>query len=89
MPVSPSRGRVGVRRRPGPDGDRGSALMLVPAGFLVLMLLGAMAVDSGATYLGQRQLADALAGAANDAAGAALSDRSFYVQGRIAVDPTA
>lgn len=79
--------RVSMWRRRG--GERGSALMLVPAGFLVLMLLGGMAVDSGAAYLGQRQLADVLAGAANDAAGAAIADQSFYDQGRIAVDPTA
>ncbi len=62
--------------------------MLVPAGFLVLVLLGAMAVDNGAAYLGQRQLADVVAAAANDAAGAALADGSFYGQGRIVIDPT-
>jgi uncharacterized membrane protein len=68
-------------------GERGSVLALVPAGFLVLMILGALAVDNGATYLGQRQLQATLQDAANDAAGGALANSSFYAQGRIEIDP--
>jgi hypothetical protein len=66
---------------------QGSVLALVPAAVLVLVLLGALAVDSAAAYLGQRQLSDAMAGAANDAATAALSDWAFYRQGQLRVDP--
>jgi hypothetical protein len=62
-------------------------LILVPAGFLVLILLAAMAVDGAVAYLGQRQLSDALAAAANDASGAGLSSSGFYGQGQIALDP--
>jgi len=68
-------------------GDRGSVLALVPAGFLVLMLLAAIAVDSAVTYLGQEQLHDALAAAANDAVTAGLDSPSFYGSGTIKLDP--
>lgn len=52
--------------------DRGSALMLVPAGVLVLIVLAAIAVDSSVLLLGQRELANATAAAANDAATLAI-----------------
>lgn len=74
-----------VRRRD----DRGSALALVPAGFLVFVLLAALAVDSAAAYLGQQQLRDALAAAASDAVTAGLSNRSYYDGGAVEVDPAA
>lgn len=70
-----------------PKPDRGSVLMLVPAGFLVLILLGALAVDSAATYLAQRQLRDSLSAAANDAVTAGLSNTSFYLGGTLTLDP--
>ena len=68
--------------------------MLVPAGVLVLVVLGAIAVDSAAAFLAQRELTSAAAAAANDAAGAAVSEESFYrgppgAPGRIRVDGTA
>ena len=69
--------------------ERGSALALVPAGFLVLIILAAITVDSAVAFLGQRQLGDALAAAANDAAGAAISNSSFYGSGEVVIDPTA
>lgn len=67
--------------------EGGSALALVPAGFLVIILLGGIALDSAVTYLGQQQLHDALTAAANDAAGAAIDDASFYHEGRLVLDP--
>jgi hypothetical protein len=78
--------RMGVRTG---GRDHGSVLALVPAGFLVLILLAALAVDSAVTYLGQEQLHDALSAAANDAVTAALDDMSFYRSGVITIDPTA
>lgn len=42
--------------------------MLVPAAVLVLVILAAIAVDSSVVLLGQRELANAAAAAANDAA---------------------
>jgi Flp pilus assembly protein TadG len=69
------------------DRDRscGSVLMLVPAAVLVLVVLGAIAVDSAVAFLGQREASNAAAAAANDAA-AALSDASFYGSGALVVD---
>ena len=52
--------------------------MLVPAGVLVLVILGAIAVDSAIAFLAQRELTGAAAAAANDAAAAAISDQTFY-----------
>jgi hypothetical protein len=67
--------------------ERGSVLALVPAGFLVLLILGALAVDNGAAYLGQRELESNLQAAATDAAGAAVADGAFYGQGAVEIDP--
>lgn len=67
--------------------ERGSAMMLVPAGFLVLILFAAIAVDSATAYLGQQQLKDALSTAAADAATAGLSAPAFYGSGVVAVSP--
>ncbi len=60
------------------SGERGSALMLVPAGVLVLFVLGALSADAAVAFLGQREVSNAAAAAANDAAAAALSDEAFY-----------
>lgn len=46
--------------------------MLVPAAVLVLVVLAAIAVDSSVVFLGQRELANAAAAAANDAATVAI-----------------
>lgn len=74
------------RRRPG---DAGSVLALVPAGFLVLMLLAAIAVDSAVAYQAQSGLHDALSAAANDAVSAGLDDQAFYGSGSLVLDPAA
>lgn len=66
--------------------DRGSALMLMPAGVLIVLVLGALAVDAAILFLGERELADLTAAAANDAATVALSEASFYECGRLEVD---
>jgi uncharacterized membrane protein len=62
-------------------------LILVPTLVLVLVVLAAIAVDSATVFLGQRQLGDAAAAAANDAA-SALADPSFYRSGLVALDPS-
>ena len=84
--------RLMAARRAGGDREqrqRGSVLALVPAGFLVLILLGALAVDSAVAYTGQQQLHDALSAAANDAVGAGVDDSAFYGAGRLTLDPGA
>ena len=65
--------------------DRGSVLALVPAGFLVLVALGALAVDSAVTYLGQQNLHDTLVAAANDAASSAIDHSAFYSSGSVVI----
>jgi uncharacterized membrane protein len=46
--------------------------MLVPAGLLVLILLASISVDSALAYMGQRELQNETAAAANDAATEAI-----------------
>lgn len=58
--------------------DEGSTLLLVPSAVLMLFLLTALAVDGAATFLAQRELADACVSAANDAAGMALEPGHLY-----------
>lgn len=69
-----------------PRNERGTALMLMPAGVLIVLVLGALAVDSAILFLGERELADLSAAAANDAATAAIVEESFYECGRLQLD---
>lgn len=64
-----------MRKRPD---QRGSTLLLVPSAVLVLFLLAGLTVDGAATFLAQRELADACAGAVNDSAAAALDPARVY-----------
>lgn len=57
--------------------------MLMPAGVLIVMILGALAVDSAILFLGERELADLTAAAANDAATVALDEETFYRCGQL------
>lgn len=67
--------------------DRASVLMLVPAGIVIVLLLGAIAVDSAIVYLEQRQAYDVASDAANDAAGAAVDRDILRRTGTISYDP--
>lgn len=67
--------------------QRGSVLILIPALVLVLIVLGAIAVDASIAYLGRRELADFTASAADRAAAAALDKSSFYASGSVRIDP--
>ncbi|MDQ3980430.1 MAG: hypothetical protein M3314_12895 [Actinomycetota bacterium] len=69
-----------------PREARGSVLLLFPAGVLVVMVLAAIAVDASIAFLGERELAAAVAGAANDAATEAISDEAFYGAGQVELD---
>ena len=71
----------------GERAPRGSVLILVPALVLVLLLLGAIAVDASVAYLGRRELADFTASAADRAAASALDKPSFYASGSVRIDP--
>jgi hypothetical protein len=65
-----------------PHGDRGSILLLVPAAFLVVMILASIAVDMSLVHLRQRQAHDLASSAANDAVTAAASHQALR-NGRI------
>lgn len=75
--------RAGPKRR----AEDGSVLALVPAAFLVLILLAALAVDNAVAYQARQQLHDALVAAANDSVTAGLDQKAFYSGGAIALDP--
>ena len=78
-------------RSPGPGPNpcadqRGSVLVLMPVAALVFVILGALAVDATALFLAERELAGAAAGAANDAATAAIDLDLFYDLGCLSLD---
>jgi hypothetical protein len=66
--------------------ERGSSLMLMPAGVLVVLVLASIAVDMAIVHLRQRQAFDLAAGAANDAATAA-ADEVALRSGEFRLDP--
>ena len=68
-------------------GTRGSVLMLMPVAVLIVLLLGAIAVDSAIVYLGQRQAHNVAFDAANDAAGAGFDLEAARTSGEIVYDP--
>ena len=70
-----------------PSHERGSALMLMPAVFLIVLLLGSIALDFGALHLRQRELDNAAGAAANDAAGVALDVDHLRATGERRLDP--
>lgn len=72
--------------RPG-RGSRGSVLMLMPAAVLIVLLLGAIAVDTAAVYLRQREVYNVAFDAANDAAGAGIDLATARRSGQFVLDP--
>ena len=64
-------------------------LLLFPAAVLIVVVLAAIAVDAAVAFLGQREVANAVAAAANDAAGVGLENQAFYREGAIDLDPAA
>jgi len=67
--------------------SHGSVLMLMPAAVLIVLLLGAIAVDSAIVYLRQRQAYNVAFDAANDAAGAGFDLEVAREEGEIVYDP--
>ena len=63
--------------------ERGSVLFLYPVGFLIVLMLGAIAVDLGNVWLQQRRLADAADSAANDAVTYGIDQDVLRTTGRI------
>ena len=59
--------------------------MLMPAAVLVFLILGALCVDFGSVYAAKRELANAAAAAANDAATQAIDLDHFYATGDVRI----
>lgn len=57
----------------------------MPAGVLVLLVLGAIAADFAIVFQADREMGDVAAGLANDAAGL-LDEDAFYTAGDIVID---
>ncbi|MGH9111724.1 MAG: hypothetical protein ACRDZN_05430 [Acidimicrobiales bacterium] len=70
------------------EADRGSVLMLVPAGVLIVFVLASIAVDMSLVHLRKRQAFDLASAAANDAASAGV-DQVALRSGSYVVDPDA
>src|SRR5690606_32414988 len=66
--------------------DTGSVLFLFPAAFLIVLVLGSIAIDAGVAFLRQRELAAAADAAANDAITLAVRD-SIGVDPQPVIDP--
>jgi hypothetical protein len=60
--------------------------MLMPAAVLVVIVLGAIAVDQSIVYTRQRELVAAAEAAANDAAGYGLDRDAFYAHDEVELD---
>ena len=74
-------------RRPTERSSRGSVLMLMPAAIVIVLLLGAITVDSAIVYLEQRQAYNVALDAANDVAGAGLDRDRARTTGELVYDP--
>ena len=61
--------------------------MLMPAGVLVVLLLGAIAFDLSVVFLRQRQASSLAVDVANDLATAALDEGAFRSDGTYRLDP--
>jgi hypothetical protein len=61
--------------------------MLMPAGVLIVLVLGSIAVDLSLAFQAEREVAGAAHAAANDAAAAAVDAAAFYGDGTVRLDP--
>jgi hypothetical protein len=66
--------------------ERGSVLMLVPAGALIVFVLASIAVDMSLVHLRKRQAFDLASAAANDAATAG-ADQAALRSGSYVIEP--
>jgi hypothetical protein len=61
--------------------------MLMPAAVLVVVVLGAIAVDSAVTFTAQRELVSAAQAAANDAVAYGIDENAFRAGNGYVLDP--
>jgi hypothetical protein len=74
--------RIAVAER-----ERGSALMLMPAGLLIVLVLASIAVDMSLVHLRKRQAFELAAAAANDAAAAGVDQGLVRTTHAYVLDP--
>lgn len=74
-----------MAERTGPD--RGTALLLVPAGFVVLLVLAAITFDFAHLYLAKRELTAVAEAAANDAVTVGVDPAQLRAGGGVHLDP--
>ena len=67
---------------------RGSVLMLMPAGLLIVFVLGSISIEYAAVSMRQRALYNAADAAANDAATYAIDRAVLRATGEVVLDPT-
>lgn len=67
--------------------EHGSVLLLFPAAFLIVLLLGSLAIDAAVVFLHQRELAAAADAAANDAVVLGLDPVVLRNDGLAILDP--
>ncbi len=67
--------------------ERGSVLLLMPTAVLVVLVLGALAVDLSVVHLAEREVVSAASAAANDAVTHGLDEDAFYSTGLYSLDP--
>jgi hypothetical protein len=67
---------------------RGSVLMLMPAGLLIVFVLGSISIEFAAVSMRQRALYNAADAAANDAATYAIDRVVLRATGEVVLDPT-
>jgi hypothetical protein len=67
--------------------ERGSVLLLVPAGVLVVVVLGSIAVDFGIAFMAEREISSLAESAANDAATAGVDLDHLRATGEFRLDP--
>jgi hypothetical protein len=68
-------------------GERGSALLLMPAATLMVIVLAAITVDLSLVHLGRREAIAAAEAAANDAATFGLDESSYRTGAGYSLDP--
>lgn len=68
--------------------ERGTALLLVPVGVLIVTLLASITVDSAAAFVAQREAASAASSLANDLVTLAVDERALRRGGVYRLDPS-
>ena len=66
--------------------ERGSVLALMPAAVMIVIVLGAIAVDGSLAFLAERQVSNLAASVANDAATQGIAVERFYEDGTLLLD---